>query len=120
MPSGMPLQMRHLALLANVAILAIAPVRGARAIQVRPSAPVAKQVPVRRPEGSATPQARGSELVVVATDFHFEAPEQVDAGLVHLRLVNRGRKRRTSNGKRRSVSLPLPIIVTPLRSDRHI
>ena len=92
MPSGMPLQMRHLALLANVAILAIAPVCGAQAIQVRPSEPVARQVPVRRPEGSATPQARGSELVVVATDFRFEAPEQVDAGLVHLRLVNRGRE----------------------------
>lgn len=35
---------------------------------------------------------RGAELVVVATDNHFDAPEQVDAGLVNIRLVNRGKE----------------------------
>lgn len=32
----------------------------------------------------------GNELVIVATDHHFEAPDQVDAGIVNIRLFNRG------------------------------
>lgn len=92
MPSGMPFQIRPVALVATVAILAFSPGQAAQALQVRPSEPAPKPAPARRPEGSAVPQSRGSELVVVATDFRFDAPEQVDAGLVHLRLVNRGRE----------------------------
>jgi hypothetical protein len=34
----------------------------------------------------------GNELVIVATDFQFQAPEQVDAGLVNIRLFNRGKE----------------------------
>lgn len=36
--------------------------------------------------------AAGNELVVIATDYAFEAPEQVDAGLVNIRLFNRGKE----------------------------
>ncbi|MFN8583381.1 MAG: hypothetical protein U0163_20700 [Gemmatimonadaceae bacterium] len=41
----------------------------------------------RAPRGGGIP---GNELVVVATDFAFQAPPQVDAGLVNIRLFNRG------------------------------
>jgi hypothetical protein len=34
----------------------------------------------------------GSELVIVATDFQFQVPPQVDAGLVNIRLFNRGKE----------------------------
>ena len=40
-----------------------------------------------RPGGIA-----GNELVVIATDYRFEAPDQVDAGLVNIRLFNRGKE----------------------------
>lgn len=43
--------------------------------------------PTRRAGGIA-----GSELVIVATDFAFDAPEQVDAGLVNIRMFNRGKE----------------------------
>ena len=46
-----------------------------------------------RPASASTRQASaaGSELVVVATDYQFDAPDQVDAGLVNIRLFNRGK-----------------------------
>lgn len=45
-----------------------------------------------RPRASRPGIAAGSELVVIATDYAFEAPEQVDAGLVNIRLFNRGKE----------------------------
>ena len=50
---------------------------------------IAQQAPPRRPR---TGQIPGSEFVVVATDHAFQAPEQVDAGLVNVRLFNRGKE----------------------------
>lgn len=46
----------------------------------------------QRPQGPRGGVIQGNELVVVATDFRFEAPEQVDAGLVNIRLFNRGKE----------------------------
>lgn len=51
---------------------------------------IAAQQP--RPRTPRTGQIPGSEFVVVATDHEFEAPDQVDAGLVNIRLFNRGRE----------------------------
>jgi hypothetical protein len=47
---------------------------------------------VRRPPTPRTGGIVGNELVVIATDYRFEAPEQVDAGLVNIRLFNRGKE----------------------------
>lgn len=46
----------------------------------------------RRPAAPRSGGIPGNELVVIATDFRFEAPEQVDAGLVNIRLFNRGKE----------------------------
>lgn len=46
----------------------------------------------RRPQAPRGGVIQGTELVVVATDYRFEAPEQVDAGLVNIRLFNRGKE----------------------------
>jgi hypothetical protein len=46
--------------------------------------------PARRPP--RTGGIPGTELAIVATDFQFQAPEQVDAGLVNIRLFNRGQE----------------------------
>lgn len=71
--------MRSLNLRAVItAWLLLAPVLGAQGSR-RPTPP--------RPGGIA-----GNELVVIATDYRFEAPEQVDAGLVNIRLFNRGKE----------------------------
>jgi hypothetical protein len=60
---------------------------------IRPNDAAPKRAVPAIPAGaSAQSPERGAELVVVATDFHFDAPEQVDAGLVNIRLVNRGRE----------------------------
>ena len=101
MCAGLSRLVRHGALAAFVAIFVCAPVqlvrgqatkRPTNARPTRPATARGGQGPTQRQEGAANLPARGSELVVVATDFHFEAPEQVDAGLVHIRLVNRGRE----------------------------
>jgi hypothetical protein len=55
---------------------------------------VASSVPAEA-QRAATPRAdglQGNDLVIVATDHAFEAPEQVDAGLVNIRLFNRGKE----------------------------
>lgn len=49
----------------------------------------AQPVRPRVPRGGGIP---GTELAIIATDFKFEAPSQVDAGLVNVRLFNRGRE----------------------------
>ncbi|MEO7964978.1 MAG: hypothetical protein ABIT38_13830, partial [Gemmatimonadaceae bacterium] len=51
--------------------------------------PVVALPPANFPQ---VPVERGTELVVVATDYHLTAPEQVDAGLVNIRMVNRGKE----------------------------
>lgn len=51
---------------------------------------VASQTP--RPRAPRSGGISGTELVVIATDFAFDAPEQVDAGLVNVRLFNRGKE----------------------------
>ncbi|MFN8581408.1 MAG: hypothetical protein U0163_10580 [Gemmatimonadaceae bacterium] len=43
----------------------------------------------RTPRSGGIP---GTELVIVATDFQFQVPPQVDAGLVNIRLFNRGKE----------------------------
>ncbi len=55
----------------------------AQATKTRPAPPAQKRA-VSTP--AATP---GAELVIVATDKSLEVPEQVDAGLVNVRLFNR-------------------------------
>ncbi|MGQ0647660.1 MAG: hypothetical protein ACT4P7_08805 [Gemmatimonadaceae bacterium] len=45
-----------------------------------------------RPRAPRIGQIPGNEFVVIATDHSFEAPEHVDAGLVNVRLFNRGKE----------------------------
>ena len=40
--------------------------------------------------GATAPTTSPTEIVVTATDFSFDVPERVEAGLVTIRLVNRG------------------------------
>lgn len=55
---------------------------------------MASSLPAQQPRSRAprTGQIPGSEFVVVATDHVFDAPEQVDAGVVNFRLFNRGKE----------------------------
>jgi hypothetical protein len=46
----------------------------------------------RRPAAQRPGGIAGNELVVIAHDYRFEAPDQVDAGLVNIRLFNRGKE----------------------------
>lgn len=57
--------------------------------------PCADELTAQRTAAQRGPRSGGipgSELVVVATDFQFQAPSQVDAGLVNIRLFNRGKE----------------------------
>lgn len=56
---------------------------GAQATKTRPTPPAQKRAT------SAPAATQGAELVIVATDKSLEVPEQVDAGLVNVRLFNR-------------------------------
>ena len=51
----------------------------------------AQQTAARRPASERAGGIAGSEYVIVATDQGFDAPEQVDAGLVNVRLFNRSK-----------------------------
>jgi len=51
----------------------------------------AQQTAARRPATARPGGIAGSEYVIVVTDQGFEAPEQVDAGLVNVRLFNRSK-----------------------------
>ncbi|MDP1857849.1 MAG: hypothetical protein Q8K82_04215 [Gemmatimonadaceae bacterium] len=51
----------------------------------------AQQTAARRPATARPGGIAGSEYVIVVTDQGFDAPEQVDAGLVNVRLFNRSR-----------------------------
>jgi hypothetical protein len=58
---------------------------------------VALAVPVlaaqqAQPRAARTGSTSGTELVIIATDHAFQAPDQVDAGLVNVRLFNRGKE----------------------------
>ncbi|HEX4935649.1 MAG TPA: hypothetical protein VFV33_20855 [Gemmatimonadaceae bacterium] len=59
---------------------------GALSAQTQKAAPPQGE---RRPAQSRAGGIQGSELVIVVNDKGFEAPEQVDAGLVNIRLFNR-------------------------------
>ncbi len=78
-----------LALLTSLASLTLSvgwpnpPTLGAQATKTRPAPPAQKRA-VSTPAPTA-----GAELVIVATDKALEVPEQVDAGLVNVRLFNR-------------------------------
>lgn len=49
----------------------------------------ARQLPQPRPAAQRPGGIQGSELVIVASDKGFDAPSQVEAGLVNVRLFNR-------------------------------
>lgn len=77
------LSLALLALLALSAGWPLAHRAEAQATKTRPTPPAQK-----RTTTAPTP-APGAELVIVATDKALEVPEQVDAGLVNVRLFNR-------------------------------
>jgi hypothetical protein len=54
--------------------------------------PDSRSSPAPRSPARAGAADPGNELVVIATDFKFQAPDQVEAGLVNIRLFNRGRE----------------------------
>lgn len=66
-----------------VVLLALTLTGGTLAAQGRPATAATPATPAPSP---------ANEVVVVATDFRFEAPASVDAGLVNFRLFNRGRE----------------------------
>lgn len=78
----------RLALALLLTLAGAAPLEGQR--RPPPAAPRGAPVAPRSVQREAS--GRGNELVVIATDSAFAAPSQVDAGLVHIRLVNRGRE----------------------------
>lgn len=53
---------------------------------------VAAQRPRPQPRPVRAGPIQGDELVVIATDDSLDSPEQVEAGLVNIRLFNRGKR----------------------------
>ncbi|MEO7963918.1 MAG: hypothetical protein ABIT38_08420 [Gemmatimonadaceae bacterium] len=62
---------------------------GALSAQAKTPPATAKRPPSQRPTAVRSTPGQGAELVVVVNDRGLEAPEQVDAGLVNVRLFNR-------------------------------
>ena len=80
---------RHLLAVPLVSLLALLPTATLQGQGPPPGKGAGKGPPQARSAAARASAQQGSELVIVVTDRQFEAPAEVDAGLVNVRLFNR-------------------------------
>lgn len=80
---------RHLLAVLLVSPLALLPTARLQGQVPPPTKGATKAPPQARPATPRPAGLQGAELVIVVTDKQFEAPSEVDAGLVNVRLFNR-------------------------------